>query len=125
MRAASWTPNPAKSCPLSSASASWTPMRALGVTRGAEVTNRGERRIELDDGNLPLAGAHCRLGQQLLRLRRFVRRARVAPQVDRRARCDQRVGGGAGSEANTGAAVVRARLEEDRLVDAGNVGQSS
>ena len=93
------------------------------VTRGAEVTKHGERRVELDDCHLPVAGAQGRLGQQLLRARRFVRSARVSPQVDGGAGGDQRVVGGAGSEADARAAVSCARREEDRSVDSGDVGE--
>ena len=51
-------------------------LRGLDVARRAEVAEHGERGVELDDRDLAVAGAHRRLGEELLRLRGFVRRAR-------------------------------------------------
>ena len=61
------------------------------VTPRAELSEHRQCRVELDDRDLAIAAARRDLGQQLLRLRGLVRRARLPPELGRDTCRDDRV----------------------------------
>ena len=101
--------------------------KALGrveVTSGAEVLERGDRGVDLDDRDLTVIEPQSCFRDETLRLRGLVGSTDVAPEVDRHACCGERFRVGSVRKCHLCHARRRARLQDDGLEDRGDVRQA-
>ena len=94
------------------------------VANGAEVLERGDRGVDLDDRDLTVIEPRSRFRDETLRLRGLVGSAHVAPEVDGSACCSKRRRVGSVRQCHLCRARRGARLQDDRLEDCGDVGQA-
>ena len=100
------------------------PLGRVEVTSGAEVLERGDRGIDLDDRDGTVIEPQRCFRDEALRLRGLVGSAHVAPEVDSHACCAERFRVVSVRKCHLCRARRRAGLQDDGLEDRGDVRQT-